>query len=149
PALLAACRTSNENQSASSHEGQAQVTHIIGTANLSSQGAPWEQLEVGTFLRRGDAIRTGVDSEGDLRFYKTGPVARLKPSSELKFVKMERWGWTTKSRSLTQLELIQGHVLVDDKKLPKDSKLEVRTAAGIVSSKGDEENRGQQGMRSV
>ena len=149
PVFLAACQTSVEDKSANrSHEGQAQVTAVKGNPSCSSQGAPWERLEVRTFLRRGDAIRTEADSEVDLRFFKTGPVARLKPSSELKFIKMERWGWTTRSASVTQLELIKGRVLVDDKNLPPGSKFEIRTSEGLVYRHGCEVEAGLPGKSS-
>ena len=139
PVFLAACQSSDENKSArKSHEGQAQVTFTKGNPSYSSQGANWKPLVVGAFVRQGDAIRTEADDEVDLRFFKTGPVARLKPSSELKFVKMQRWGWATQSPSMTQLELIKGRVLVDDKKMPPGSKFEIRTSEGVVYSKGGE-----------
>ena len=150
PLLLDACQTSDENKSAhNSHEGQVQVTHIRGNESYSSRGAPWDRLAAGMFLRRGDAIRTEADAELDLRFFKTGPVARLKASSELKFVKMERWGWITRSASVTQLELIKGRVLVDDRKLPPGSRFEVRTSEGVVYSKGGEIKAGPPGMSSA
>ena len=148
--LLAACQTAVENQRGQhSHAGQAEVTAIQGKPSCSIRGGAWQRLAPGTSLREGDAIRTDADSEVDLRFFKTGPVARLKPSSELKFVKMERWRWTTRSPSVTQLELIQGHVLVDDKKLPPESRFEIRTSRGVVYSQGGDVKSPPRGKISV
>jgi len=139
PFVLPACQSPDPKQPAPGlHEGHAEVTALKGGPSYSRPGGVWEPLKVGVTLRCGDVVRTDAGAEVDLRFFKTGPVARVKPSSELKFVKMDRWGWSTRSRSVTQLELIQGRVLVDDKNLPAGSRFEVRTAKGAVYSQGSE-----------
>ncbi|MCF7669363.1 MAG: FecR domain-containing protein [Verrucomicrobia bacterium] len=117
-------------------QGKAQVKAVRGSAQYSVDGGAWEALTVGTVLRPGAVVKTAAASEVDLFLDANGPAVRIKESTTLGIDKLlfEKTGVDTVIE--TQLDLQNGRILGNVKKLAAASKYEVNVPTGVVGISG-------------
>lgn len=121
---------------AQAKDGNATVRAVRGTADYSTGGGTWEKLTVGKVLSSGATIRTGGESEVDLFLRQNGPVVRVTPDSTLGLdtLLFEETGDETIIQ--TKLDLKNGRILGNVKKLAAASKYEVQIPNGVVGIRG-------------
>jgi hypothetical protein len=136
-ALAVAAFVSTASVQAAPQQNQAVVRAVRGTANYSSDaGANWKKLSVGTRLSQNSVIRTAPGSTVDLFLGDNGPVVRVTEATTMGIDKLtfDRTGAETVIE--TQLDLRNGRILGNVKKLADASKYEVKTPQGVAGIRG-------------
>jgi len=128
------------NVQAQVQQGKAVVRAIQGTADYSVAGGPWQKLNVGKVLTSGAIVKTAAGSYVDLFLGVNGPVVRVTESTELGLdtLLFEQTG--TETVIETKLDLRNGRILGNVKKLAAASKYEVKTPVSTVGIRGTEYN---------
>lgn len=120
--FVLACQTTDRAAAA-----RAEVASVTGFAEIQ-RGQQWQSLRAGEILGVGDQIRTGADGTVEVRFAPHGGVMGLQPDSMLRF---EQIGATlTNQQVVAVVDLDRGRVIGDTLKLPKGSKVVVKTRGG-------------------
>lgn len=119
-------------------EGTAKVTSIRGSAQYSEGGGAWAPLTVGKVLKAGSSIKTAADSQVDLFLKQNGPVVRVTADTTLGLDKMLFDDTGAETVVETQLNLINGRILGNVKKLAAASRYEVKVPTGTVGIRGTE-----------
>ena len=125
-----------------SMEGQVTVTN-----NESGADLPSDRIKVGGLLFDGHTIETGVDSKVVLLF-SSGTISTLKAESSLNIKKFRQESFDPKisgkisdqkeepSPSVTVINLDLGDMVVDVKKLNKDSSFNIDSPVGTAGIRG-------------
>jgi hypothetical protein len=121
---------------AQAKEGAATVRAVRGTADYSSGGGTWQKLAVGKVLGMGAAFRPGADSEVDLFLKDNGPVVRVTPETTLGLDTLLFEDTGEETVITTKLDLKNGRILGNVKKLAASSKYEVQIPTGVVGIRG-------------
>ncbi|MBU6402053.1 MAG: FecR domain-containing protein [Verrucomicrobia bacterium] len=121
---------------AQAKEGSATVRAIRGTADYSTGGGTWQKLSVGKVLGMGATIRTAADSEVDLFLKDNGPVVRVTPETTLGLDTLLFEETGDETVITTKLDLKNGRILGNVKKLAAASKYEVQIPSGVVGIRG-------------
>jgi len=119
-------------------EGTATVTSVRGSAQYSDAGGSWMPLKVGKVLKAGAVVKTAADSQVDLFLKQNGPVVRLTADTTLGLDKMLFDDTGAETVVETQLNLVNGRVLGNVKKLAAASRYEVKVPTGTVGIRGTE-----------
>jgi len=120
-------------------QGSARVQAIRGTAQYMEAGGSWAKLSVGKTLYGGATIKTAVNSQVDLFLKQNGPVVRVTADTTLALDKLlfeEPAGQDAVIE--TQLNLSNGRILGNVKKLAATSKYDVKIPTGTVGIRGTE-----------
>jgi len=117
-------------------QGEAKVRQIKGKASYSVDGGAMVPLRVGTVLRAGSTIQTMPESIVDLDLGVNGPVVRVTPSTTLGLDKLTRAGTGMDSVVETQLNVQNGTIIGNVKKLARASKYEIKTPNGVAGIRG-------------
>jgi hypothetical protein len=122
---------------AQSQQGTATVRAIKGSAEYAEGGA-WQKLSVGKVLKPGAMIKTASDSQVDLFLKDNGPVVRVTADTLLGIDKLlfENTGADTVIE--TRLDLKNGRILGNVKKMAATSVYEVKIPTGTVGIRGTE-----------
>jgi hypothetical protein len=124
---------------AQQQEGTAKVQRITGTAEYADQtGTPFKKLTVGKILKSGAIIKTADDSVVDLFLRQNGPVLRVTPATTLGLDKLLFEETGTDTVIETKLNLSNGRILGNVKKLAAASKYECKTPVNTVAIRGTE-----------
>jgi hypothetical protein len=125
-----ACKSPN---AARGSDSQAIVTKVDGLAESLQKGqaGAWQPIRVGQVLSEGDQARTGADGQVDIRLAPYGGVMSLMPNSEIQIEQLGARG--TNTQAVAALRLTRGRVLGDTLKLPKGSKVVIKTNAGTFA----------------
>ena len=123
-ALGVACNSPKTGRSANTN---LSVADVRGSAEVRRQGT-WERIQAGHFLSQGDGIRTGADSQVDLQFAPHGGVLTVMPNSAIDIDQLGSSG--TNQTAVATIRLSSGRVVGDTLKLPKGSKVMIKTNAG-------------------
>lgn len=118
-------------------QNKAVVRAVRGTANYSTdRGANWKKLNVGATLMSGSVVRTAPGSLVDLFLGENGPVVRITEDTTMGIdqLTMEDLGQETIIE--TQLDLRNGRILGNVKKLAAASRYEVKTPQGVAGIRG-------------
>jgi hypothetical protein len=125
-----ACKSPN---GAHGSNTQAVAAKLQGSAEFlqSGQNNTWQPVRLGQAFREGDQARTGADGQLDISLTPYGGVMTLMQNSAIQF---ERLGPdNTNKQAVAVLRLTRGRVVGDTLKLPKDSKVVVKTNAGTFA----------------
>jgi len=126
------------NAQAAMEQNKAIVRGVRGSANYSTdRGANWKKLNVGANLNQGSVIRTAPGSTVDLFLGDNGPVVRVTEDTTVGLDRLthdKSAGGTPVIE--TQLDLRNGRILGNVKKLAAASKYEVKTPQGVAGIRG-------------
>jgi FecR protein len=118
-------------------QNKAVVRGVRGTASYSTDsGGNWKKLNVGTELRRGSSVRTAAGSTVDLFLGDNGPVVRVTENTQLGFDQLSVDDTGSEKVIETQLNLSNGRILGNVKKLAAASRYEVKTPNGVAGIRG-------------
>jgi FecR protein len=117
-------------------EGTARVMAIRGTADYSVGGATWQKLNVGKVLHSGASIRTGAESQVDLFLKQNGPVVRVTAETTLGLDTLLYEQTGDETVITTKLDLKNGRIQGNVKKLAAASKYQVQIPSGVVGIRG-------------
>lgn len=131
-ALLSATTTQ-----AAPEQGKAVVRSVRGTANYSTdRGANWRALKVGTSLNQNSVVRTAPGSNVDLFLGDNGPIVRVTEDTTLGLDRLTIDRTGVDKVIETQLDLRNGRILGNVKRLAAASKYEVKTPHGVAGIRG-------------
>lgn len=118
-------------------QNKAVVRAVRGTANFSTdRGANWKKLNVGSQLNQNSVIRTAPGSTVDLFLGDNGPVVRITEDTTLGIDKLTLDNTGAERIIETQLDLRNGRILGNVKRLAAASKYEVKTPQGVAGIRG-------------
>jgi hypothetical protein len=116
---------------------KAVVRAVRGTANYSTdRGANWKNLKVGTSLNQNSVVRTAPGSTVDLYLNENGPAVRVTENTTLGIDKLTIDRTGADNVIETQLDLKNGRILGNVRKLAAASKYEVKTPQGVAGIRG-------------
>jgi hypothetical protein len=136
-AVACAAFLSATNAQAAMEQNKAIVRGVRGSANYSSdRGANWKPLKVGTTLHQNSVVRTAPGATVDLFLGDNGPVVRVTEDTTMGIDRLtiDRTGMDKVIE--TQLDLRNGRILGNVKKLAAASKYEVKTPQGVAGIRG-------------
>lgn len=137
-ALVVASLFNAEAQNMS--QGKAEVKAIHGQAQYSTGGNVWVPLKVGTVLRSGSTVKTAADSTVDCFLGANGPVVRITENTQMGFDKLAYNKADSETVIETELNLANGRILGNVKKLAAASKYEVKVPNGVAGIRGTDFN---------
>ena len=135
-ALVVASLLNAEAQNMS--QGKAEVKAIRGTAQYSTGGNVWVPLRVGTVLKSGSTVKTAADSSVDCFLGANGPVVRVTENTQMGFDKLSYNRADSETVIETELNLANGRILGNVKKLAAASKYEIKVPNGVAGIRGTE-----------
>ena len=112
---------------------QATVASVEGTAEAlqGGQAGNWQPIRVGQVFNEGDQARTSANGKVDFSLAPHGGVLTLMPDSAIQF---EQLGpRSTNTQAVATIRLTRGRVVGDTLKLPKGSKVAIKTNAGTFA----------------
>jgi hypothetical protein len=130
-----ACLVTSLITSVQAADGFARVQSLRGQAQYS-EGGQWKTLTVGKVLRQGATIQTAANSSVDLWLRHNGPVVRVTSDTILGLDKLflEETGGETVID--TRLDLRNGRILGNVKKMAAASNYQVKIPTGTVGIRG-------------
>src|SRR5687768_3818620 len=136
-AVAVAALLSAATAQAAPEQNKAIVRTVRGTANYSTdRGANWRALKVGTALTQNSVVRTAPGSMVDLFLGDNGPVVRVTEDTTLGIDRLTIDRTGVDKVIETQLDLRNGRILGDVKRLAAASKYEVKTPHGVAGIRG-------------
>lgn len=138
-ALAVAAVLSAVSSEAAVQHNKATVRAVRGTASYSAdKGSTWKKLSVNTSIGENSVIRTATGSTVDLFLGDNGPVVRVTEDTTMGFDKLTSENTGVEKVIETQLDLKNGRILGNVKKLAAASKYEVKTPLGVAGIRGTE-----------
>ncbi len=135
-ALACAAFLSASTQAAP-EQNKAVVRAVRGSANYSTdRGANWKALKVGTSLNQNSVIRTAPGSTVDLFLNENGPAVRVTENTTLGIDRLTIDRTGVDNVIETQLDLRNGRILGNVRRLAAASKYEVKTPQGVAGIRG-------------
>lgn len=125
-----------DSQAQTVKQGNAKVRQIRGSAKYSVEGGVWVPLKQGATLKPGTLIQTAPESVVDLDLGENGPVVRVTPNTTIGLDKLTYTGTGADSVIETGLNLKNGTIIGNVKKLAKASKYEIKTPNGVAGIRG-------------
>lgn len=123
---LAGCKT--PVRSPVGAEARATIQQTSGLAEVRSGKGDWVAAEAGRDLQVGDEVRTSSDGQLDVELRPHGGVLTLRNDSVMT---IERLGADPEEpNAVAVIRLTRGRVTGDTLKLPKGSKVVVKTKGG-------------------
>jgi len=136
-AVAIAALLSAATAQAAPEQNKAIVRTVRGTANYSTdRGANWRALKVGTALTQNSVVRTAPGSVVDLFLGDNGPVVRVTEDTTLGIDRLTIDRTGVDKVIETQLDLRNGRILGNVKRLAAASKYEVKTPHGVAGIRG-------------
>jgi hypothetical protein len=136
-AVAVAALLSAATAQAAPEQNKAIVRTVRGTANFSTdRGANWRALKVGTALTQNSVVRTAPGSVVDLYLGDNGPLVRVTEDTTLGIDRLTIDRTGVDKVIETQLDLRNGRILGNVKKLAAASKYEVKTPQGVAGIRG-------------
>ena len=126
----------NDAQAQQTRAGKAEVRNVRGSAKYSQGGGVWVPLKVGTVLRAGSVVQTGPDTIVDFFLGDNGPVVRMTGETQLGFDKLSIMGGGVEPVIETQLNITNGRILGNVKKLAAASNYTIKTPTGQAGVRG-------------
>jgi len=117
-------------------QGNAVVKTITGSATYLDELGFSHPLTVGTVLKAGHTIKTGVDSSVDLFLDQNGPNVGLDANSTLRLEKLAYEETSLGTKIDTLLDLKSGQMAGQVKKLIAASRYEVKMPKGVAKVRG-------------
>jgi hypothetical protein len=136
-ALALAAIVSTASVQAAPRQNQAVVRTVRGTANYSTDaGANWKKLNVGARLNQNSVVRTAPGATVDLFLGVNGPVVRVTEATTMGIDKLTMDATGVETVIETQLDLRNGRILGNVKRLAAASRYEVKTPQGVAGIRG-------------
>src|SRR5688572_29756004 len=136
-AVAVAALLSAATAQAAPEQNKAVVRAVRGTANYSTdRGANWKALKVGTSLNQNSVIRTAPGSNVDLYMNENGPAVRVTENTTLGIDRLTIDRTGVDNVIETQLDLRNGRILGNVRRLAAASKYEVKTPQGVAGIRG-------------
>jgi hypothetical protein len=136
-AVACAAFLSASTTQAAPEQNKAVVRAVRGTANYSTdRGANWKALKVGTGLNQNSVIRTAPGSTVDLYMNENGPAVRITENTTMGIDRLTIDRTGVDNVVETQLDLRNGRILGNVRKLAAASKYEVKTPQGVAGIRG-------------
>lgn len=133
---LAFVSLATDLQAQTMKQGSAKVRQIRGSAKYSSEAGVWVPLKVGNVLKAGSTVQTAPESVVDLDLGVNGPVIRVTPNTTLSLDKLTHAGTGVDSVIETTVNVKNGTIIGNVKKLAKASKYEIKTPNGVAGIRG-------------
>jgi hypothetical protein len=114
----------------------AKVMAVRGQAQFSEAGGPWMALKVGATLNPGSVVKTAANSQVDLFLKVNGPMVRVTADTTLGLTKLYFEETGAETVIDTQLDLSNGRILGNVKKMAAASKYDVKVPTGTVGIRG-------------
>lgn len=136
-AVAVAALLSATTAQAAPEQNKAVVRSVRGSANYSTdRGANWKTLKVGTSLNQNSVVRTAPGSMVDLFLGDNGPIVRVTEDTTLGIDRLTIDRTGVDKVIETQLDLRNGRILGEVKRLAAASKYEVKTPHGVAGIRG-------------
>jgi len=133
----AAFLSASTTTQAAPEQNKAVVRAVRGTANFSTdRGANWKALKVGTSLNQNSVVRTAPGSTVDLYMNENGPAVRITENTTMGIDRLTIDRTGVDNVIETQLDLRNGRILGNVRKLAAASKYEVKTPQGVAGIRG-------------
>lgn len=126
----------SDAQAQNTRAGKAEVRTVRGSAKYSQGGGVWVPLKVGTVLRAGAVVQTGPDTQVDFFLGDNGPVVRMGAETQLGFDKLSIMSGGVEPVVETQLNITNGRILGNVKKLAAASNYTIKTPTGQAGVRG-------------
>lgn len=110
---------------------QAAVTGVLGRAQYSRANGPFTPLGPGMSVRTGDVVQTANDSAVDLDFGNPVGLVRLTENSVLVLEKVTNTDTNQNQGVEVKLNLNGGEIVGLAKKVPEESRFEIKTPVGL------------------
>lgn len=118
-------------------QNKAVVRGVRGTASYTTDaGGNWKKLNVGTQIGKGSTVRTAAGSTVDLFLGDNGPVVRVTENTQLGFDQLSVDDLGAEKVIETELNLTNGRILGNVKKMAAASRYEVKTPSGVAGIRG-------------
>lgn len=111
---------------------QAPVVGVLGRAQFSRANAPFLPLGPGMSVRTGDVIQTAEDSAVDLNLGAQAGLLRLAQNTVLVLEALGQGGTNQEGVAEIKLNLKKGELLGSAKRVPDDSRFEIKTPVGLA-----------------
>ncbi len=126
--------------------GNVRVLKVQGTVTLSDSGKPAEPLKEGIFIHQKNLVKTGADSQAWLLF-SNGTTVTVQPNSSFSVEKFLQTPFDSTevdytklkaepSVSQTQINVNEGSIVADVRKLNKGSTFKIGTPLGVAGIRG-------------
>ena len=109
-----------------------------GTAEITTDGKNWKPAKVGQQLGEHSAVKTDPNATVDLFLGDNGPVVRVTKDTTLGIDRLDVESTSIEKVIETQLDLRNGKILGNVKKMAAASKYEVKTPVGVAGIRGTE-----------
>jgi hypothetical protein len=119
-----------------STQGKAIVKTVHGNVQYQPAGGNWSELRVNTVLDAGASIRTGPDSSADVSVNGTSSAMRVEADTTVAISTMTRTDSGRDADSETLLDLQDGAILGNVKKISANSRYEIKTPHGVAGIRG-------------
>jgi hypothetical protein len=116
-------------------QGKAIVKTVHGNVQYQSGGG-WSELRPNTVLEAGAVIRTGPDSSADVSVNGLSSAMRVEADSTVAISSMTRTDSSRDADSETLLDLQDGAILGNVKKISANSRYEIKTPHGVAGIRG-------------
>jgi hypothetical protein len=116
-------------------QGKATIKALHGIVQVQ-QGGNWEPAHVNEQLDPGTVVRTGADSVCDMSVNGLSSAVRVGPDTTLAIPTMTRTAPSADADTETMLNLQQGAILGNVKKLSDNSRYEIQTPHGVAGIRG-------------
>jgi hypothetical protein len=116
-------------------QGKATVRAIHGAVEYQSSGS-WQPLKVNAELDAGVMIRTGPDSTADISVNGLSSALRIEPETTIAIPTMTRSDTSSDADEETMLDLQDGAILGNVKKISANSRYEIKTPHGVAGIRG-------------
>jgi hypothetical protein len=117
-------------------QGKGVVRSIKGTATYSTPGGSTLPLKVGATLPPGSTIQAGSESSVDVFLDINGPTLRVTANTIVALDSLSYTGSGDDAVIETKLNLEDGRILGEVRKLSAASKYEVKTPTGVAGIRG-------------
>ena len=118
-----------------SMQGKAIVRAVHGNVEFQSGGS-WTPLRINTELDAGVVIRTGPESSADLSVNGLSSALRVEPETTVAIPTMTRTDSSRDADEQTMLDLQDGAILGNVKKISANSTYEIKTPHGVAGIRG-------------
>ena len=136
-AVACAALLSASSTQAAAEPNKAVVRAVRGSANYSTdRGANWRTLRVGTGLTQNSVIRTAPGSSVDLFLDENGPTVRVTENTTLGIDRLTVDRTGVENIIETELDLRNGRILGNVRRLAAASRYEVKTPQGVAGIRG-------------
>jgi hypothetical protein len=117
-------------------QSKATVRAIHGNVEYQTPGGNWTPLKINMELDAGTLLRSGPDSSADLSVNGLSSALRVEPETTVTLQTMTRTDSSRDADQDTFLDLQDGAILGNVKKISANSRYEIKTPHGVAGIRG-------------